>query len=107
MVELILSKDQGQIITDADTLNLIREDFSIANPAYRKNVPYISSRLYAFPPKGKFDVGLLGEIIKVLEKYNYSYKVSDDLKKMYTTGFANPEIKELGLTYRDYQRVQS
>jgi len=103
MVELILSKDQGQIITDADTLNLIREDFSIANPAYRKNVPYISSRLYAFPPKGKFDVGLLGEIIKVIEKYHYEYKFSDDLKKLYSTGFLNPNITQLGLIYRDYQ----
>jgi superfamily II DNA or RNA helicase len=103
MVELILSKDQGQIVTDSDTLNLIREEFSIANPAYRKNVPYISSRLYAFPPKGRFDVGLLGEIIKILEKYHYDYKVSEDLKKLYTSGFGNPDIAELKLNFRDYQ----
>jgi superfamily II DNA or RNA helicase len=103
MVELILSKDQGQIITDSDTLNLIREDFSIANPAYRKNVPYISSRLYTFPPKGRFDVGLLGEIVKVIEKYHYDYKISEDLKKLYNTGISEPIVKNLGLTYRDYQ----
>jgi superfamily II DNA or RNA helicase len=103
MVELILSKDQGQIITDSDTLNLIREDFSIANPAYRKNVPYISSRLYAFPPKGRFDVGLMGEIVKVIEKYHYEYKISEDLKKLYSTGIKEPTVKNLGLTYRDYQ----
>ena len=36
MVELTLVKQNGQILTDSNTLNIIREYFSIANPAYRK-----------------------------------------------------------------------
>jgi hypothetical protein len=67
MVELTLVKQNGQILTDSNMLNIIREYFSIANPAYRKNVPYIPSRLYCITPGGKFDIGLTGEIIKLLE----------------------------------------
>jgi hypothetical protein len=103
MVELSLIKNSGQIIADNEALSLLRENFSIANPAFRKNVPYVSSRLYSITPSGKFEVGLLGEIIKYLEHSNYQYGVSTDLKKEFSCGFETPIIKKLSIDYRDYQ----
>jgi superfamily II DNA or RNA helicase len=103
MIELSLIKNSGQIIADNDALSLLRENFSIANPAFRKNVPYVSSRLYSITPSGKFEVGLLGEIIKYLEHSNYQYGISKDLKKEFSCGFETPIIKKLSIDYRDYQ----
>jgi hypothetical protein len=103
MIELSLIKNSGQIIADNDALGLLRENFSIANPAFRKNVPYVSSRLYSITPSGKFEVGLLGEIIKYLESSNYQYSLSENLKKEFSCGFENPTIKKLSIDYRDYQ----
>jgi superfamily II DNA or RNA helicase len=103
MIELTLIKDQGQITSDSDTLNLIRDKFSIANPAYRKNVPYVQSRLYSITPRGKFDIGILGDIISYIEECRYEYKVSEDLRNKFSCGFESPKIKKLLLNFRDYQ----
>jgi len=103
MVELTLVKQNGQILTDSNMLNIIREYFSIANPAYRKNVPYIPSRLYCITPGGKFDIGLTGEIIKLLEENNYIFNISDEIRKQFSCGFENPTITSLAFEFRDYQ----
>lgn len=103
MVELKLIKDQGQIITDSDRLNLIREKFSMANPAYRKNVPYVQSRLYSITPSGKFDIGLTSDIISYIEECRYEYSVSEELRNRFSCGFPNAELKKLLLNFRDYQ----
>jgi hypothetical protein len=60
---LINKKKQIQISGDLRSISLIREKFSIANPAYRRNNPYIQPRLYAVTPSGKFDVGLFKDVI--------------------------------------------
>lgn len=103
MVQLSLEKDQAQLIADSDTFNLIRENFSIPNPAFRKNARFVASRLYAITPRGKFDIGITGEIAKFLELSHYSYNISDDLRSNFSCGFKNPEIQRLSINYRDYQ----
>jgi len=103
MIELLLEGNQGKISTDSLTLNLIRDHLSMANPAYRRNIPYIQSRLYAITPSGKFDVGLLGEIIQLLNQNSYNYNIHDDLKIKYYCGFKDIFIYKLKYDYRDYQ----
>lgn len=103
MINLDIINNQGRVICDSDTFNIIREYFSISNPAYRKNVPYVSPRLYAITPSGKFDTGLTGEIITFLEKNHYSYDIGEDLRKDYFCGFEDPSLMSLNIQYRDYQ----
>lgn len=103
MTELSLVKGSGQITTDVETVNLIRETLSVANPAYRKNSPYIQKRLYSITPSGKFDVGLLGEIVKTIENFNYLYKITDELRSLFFCGFSDISIKKLAFDFRDYQ----
>lgn len=103
MIELSLSKETGQLTAPPEVLNLVREMLSVANPAYRKNIPYIQKRLYCITPKGKFDVGMVKEIAKVLKEHNYNYEITDELKKTFSCGFTDPKIKTLSYQYRDYQ----
>lgn len=94
----------GQISgDDYQALHLIRENFSIANPAYRRNLPYIQARIYSITPSGKFELGLLGSIISYLELNHYEYKVDKELLKEFKPGYDDPKIKNLNLQYRDYQ----
>ena len=103
MITLTINNNQGKLNCDFDTFGIVRENFSILNPAYRKNVPYISSRLYAITPSGRFDTGLTGEIIKFLEENHYSYEISEELNKEYNCGFSDCSLKKLKFEYRDYQ----
>jgi hypothetical protein len=109
MIELSITQSKaklGQISgDDYQAIHLVREHFSIANPAYRRNAPYIQARLYAITPAGKFELGLLGSIITFLELNHYEYVVSEQLQELCNVGFANPEIKTLNLQYRDYQEA--
>lgn len=107
MVEfsLINKNKQAQIMCEPDTLSLIRENFSIANPSYRKGSSYFTaSRLYSITPQGKFEIGLLGEILKFLNVNQYAFNVPQDLKNLF-----NPECKIQNVsvfenkTYRSYQ----
>jgi superfamily II DNA or RNA helicase len=103
MITLELKNNQGQINCDSSTLALIRDQFSIANPAYRKNAKFIAARLYAITPKGKFEVGLLKDIVSYIQLNGYEFNISNDLKKEFTCGFNEPIIKNLSLPFRDYQ----
>jgi superfamily II DNA or RNA helicase len=109
MIELSLTPGKnklGQISgDDYQALHLVRENFSIANPAYRSNLPYIQSRIYSITPTGKFELGLLGNIIGYLELNHYEYNVKDDLLKEYKPGYEEPKVKSLNLQYRDYQEA--
>ena len=103
MIILDIKNQQGQITCDTDTLSLIRDKFSIANPAYRKNAKFVAARLYAITPKGKFEVGLLKDIVSYIQLNSYEFTITDSLKNEFTCGFNDPEIKELFLPFRDYQ----
>lgn len=103
MITLDIKNDQGQIICDPDTLAIIRDNFSIANPAYRKNAKFIAARLYAITPKGKFEIGMLKNIISYIQLNGYDFEIKENLKKEFMCGFNEPEIKKLSIPYRDYQ----
>lgn len=65
------TKRQGQIITDSDTLGMIRNHFSVRNKEkdFVKNPikkRYMSDRKYAITPSGLFNFGFYGEILKYL-----------------------------------------
>jgi hypothetical protein len=72
------SKRQGQIITDSDTLGMIRSHFSVKNtakdfvkdPIKRK---HIKDRKYAITPTGLFDFGFHGEILKYLRDWGRNF----------------------------------
>lgn len=65
------SKKQKATIT-GDCVDLIREHFSIANPAakFSRNRKFIPKRLYSITPTGQFDIGLVGEIRDVIKQKN-------------------------------------
>ena len=109
MIELSLTPGKnklGQISgDDYQALHLVRENFSISNPAYRSNLPYIQSRIYSITPSGKFELGLLGNIISYLELNHYEYRVKEDLLKEYKPGCEEPKVKSLNLQYRAYQEA--
>ena len=94
---------------------LIRESFSVSDKAAKamrrfsgRNIPL---RKYAITPSGRFDIGLVGEIINLLNTKGVDYQidVTDAFKERYNTKFGfylndNFEIEELNLKLRDYQR---
>jgi hypothetical protein len=58
----LINNKQGEINTEVSALNLIREKFSIANPAHGRGNKFVPTRLYAITPSGRFDIGLLDNI---------------------------------------------
>ena len=99
----LVNNKQAQITTDIGTLNLIREKFSISNPAFRKNNRFAPARLYAISPLGKFDIGLLENITSHLDSEQLFYKIDSNLENKFKNGFENPTIKEYSMVYRDHQ----
>lgn len=75
----------------------------MANPAYRKNVPFMQPRLYCITPGGKFDIGLLRDVLEFVELNHYEFELDANVKKEFNPGFSNPKIKTLNLNLRDYQ----
>jgi superfamily II DNA or RNA helicase len=99
----LLNNKQGEIKTDDDVLNLIRNKFSIANPAYGRGNKFTPARLYAITPSGKFDIGLFENITAYLESEQLSYKIDSNLENKFKNGFKNPIIKQYDMVYRDHQ----
>jgi superfamily II DNA or RNA helicase len=99
----LVNNKQAQITTDIDTLNLIREKFSITNPAFRKNNRFAPSRIYAITPLGKFDIGLLENITAYLDSEQLFYKIDTVLENKFKNGFVDPIIKKYCMIYRDHQ----
>jgi len=99
----LVNNKQAQITTDIGTLNLIREKFSISNPAFRKNNRFAPARLYAISPLGKFDIGLLENIKAYLDSDQLFYKIDSNLENKFKNGFDNPIIKKYSMVYRDHQ----
>jgi superfamily II DNA or RNA helicase len=103
-LSLIKNNKQVQINTDVLTLSLMREYFSILNPAYRSNKKFIPNRLHAITPSGKFELGLLDHICAYLESNQIQYNIEESLYKKNNNGFKNPTIETLSISYRDYQK---
>lgn len=107
MIELTLTpnKQQAQIQCDSETLNLIREGFSAPNPAFGRRGRFIPKRLYSITPSGKFEIGMMGDLVKFMHEMQYVFKVSEELKKYYKCGFDDIELCDLSLKFRDYQEL--
>jgi superfamily II DNA or RNA helicase len=99
----LINNKQGEINTEIGTLNLIRDKFSIANPAHGRGNKFVPARLYAITPSGRFDVGLLDNIVAYLQSEQLLYKIDSDLDKVFNIGFKDPVIKQYSLIYRDHQ----
>lgn len=104
MIELkLLNNNQAQIVTNVSTLDLIRKNFSIANPAFGRGNKFAPARLYAITPSGRFDIGLLDNITAHLDSEQYSYKIEKELSNKFENGFKEPFVKQYSLSYRDHQ----
>lgn len=102
-LELTPNSKQGQINADPSTLALIREKFSISNPAHRRNNRFVPARLYAITPAGKFEIGMLKDLTSYFDSKQYLYKINENLKNKFYVGFSDPIIKKYALIYRDHQ----
>lgn len=95
-LDYLLSKRQGQIITDSDTLGMIRNHFSVKNDgaffAKKKGHRFVKDRKYAITPSGLFDFGFHGEILKYLRDNQITdISLTDAFKKRLKCGV---EIEE-------------
>lgn len=106
MVTLDCKKCSGQLYCSSDDLQLIREHFSMQNPAYKRGSRFAQSRLYSITPSGKFEIGLTKDIIIFLDKNYIKYSLTDQLDKEFNCGFDfDNEIETLNISYRDYQKI--
>lgn len=105
MIELTLTpnKKQGQINTDPTVLAVIREKFSIPNPAHRRNARFIPTRLYCITPSGKFEIGMTLDIVSYLQSEQKKYNIDSALWNEFNVGYENPEIKKYEMSYREHQ----
>jgi superfamily II DNA or RNA helicase len=92
----------GLLDGDKDSISLIREHFSVSNPAYNR-ARFAPSRIYSITPQGKFEIGLYGEIIKFCVDNNISLSSNQEFTKLYNPGVKDPSVLSLNKTYRDYQ----
>ena len=104
------SKRQGQIITDSDTLGMIRSHFSVKNDgaffAKKKGNRFVKDRKYAITATGLFDFGFHGEILKYLRDNQITdISLTDDFKKRLKCGVEIGEFwNELKYDARYYQK---
>jgi superfamily II DNA or RNA helicase len=104
------SKRQGQIITDSDTLGMIRNHFSAKNDgaffAKKKGHRFVKDRKYAITPSGLFDFGFHGEILKYLRDNQITdISLTDDFKKRLKCGVVIEEFwDDLKYDARYYQK---
>lgn len=105
-----LEKRLAQIKAEEKLLDLIRESFSIPNPAYAfRRGRYIPRRLYQISPSGYFDIGLFFEIRKLILKgkdYLNIYK-TEIFRRNLTRSFnvSDPKFDTLSLKARKYQEL--
>lgn len=99
------NKQQLQINCENSILSRIRDNFSVANPAYRRNSKFAQTRLYAITPSGKFDFGMLDNILSFLQANQIEYKIDDEVSKNLNFNFVDKKIEtfEPDYVYRDHQ----
>lgn len=105
-----ITKRQGQILTDSDTLGMIRNHFSVKNEgavfAKKRGVRFVKDRKYAITPTGLFDFGFYGEILKYLRDNQITnITFSEEFKKRLKCGMNDFEFwDELKYDARYYQK---
>ena len=104
---VISNNKLAQISASPQELDIIREHFSAPNPSFRRNSGrFIPARIYCITPQGKFEIGLLKDILEFLELSNMPYEVPDLLKKLFNPLISlekNFNVQNLSKNYRDYQ----
>lgn len=109
-IDLDKTKDKG--IIKSEFLENIREHFSeedekagLKKRLFKKR--FIPTRRYIITETGRFEIGLLTDILKYLKSLNTPFKVvfSEEFKQRYACAysFANDPIIELAIPSRDYQ----
>ena len=107
MINITLESNKKQILLSSkDYLSLVRENFSINNPVYSKISynKFTPRRLYCSTASGKFDIGMMGEIISFCKKENIPYVADKDIFNSFAPTIFNTDIKALNLELRSYQR---
>jgi len=101
--------NESQAQLDGPELNLVREHFSVENKAAnfqrRLRSRFIKDRIYAITPKGKCDVGLVGEIIKYCKEKKIDFDINNELFKVLFPSLPKPTRDyKLKFELRDYQQ---
>lgn len=110
LIDYDKSRDCG--IIKSDFLSNIREHFSIKDDkaGLKKHLfklKFLPTRLYIITEQGRFEMGLLVEIIKYLKSLNTPFKIvfSEEFKQRYHSAypFAKDELATLTITPYPYQ----
>ena len=101
--------NESQAQLEGLELNLVREHFSVENKAAnfqrRLRSRFIKDRIYAITPKGKCDVGLVGEIIKYCKEKKIDFDINNELFKVLFPSLPKPTRNyKLKFELRDYQQ---
>jgi superfamily II DNA or RNA helicase len=108
MIDINLHNDSQACISGTE-VNLIREHFSVENKAAnfqrRLRSRFVKDRVYAITPKGKCDIGLVGEIVKYCKNKKIDFHINEDLFKVLFPTLPKPKIEyKLKFDLRDYQQ---
>ena len=109
-----VGRNKAIISTTNRLFGLIRESFSIEDKAARAKRRFsgrkIPTRKYVITEMGRFDIGLFGEIVKLLKRkgINFQMEGSEIFREKLDSKFPfyrsdDYEISELNLKLRDYQ----
>jgi superfamily II DNA or RNA helicase len=98
-------KNLLQLEGDASMVSLAREYFSVQNPAAKSNSPFVQKRLYCITPSGKFEIGMLGEVIDFLFKKGIFVQIDEEIRNLYNPikDIKDFEIQKLTMDFRSYQ----
>lgn len=103
-------KKSKQGILKCNTLDIIREHFSVENKIAKIRKFYggnrfIPTRKYTITPNGKFDIGLFKEIYKFIQSLNIpsNIVVSNEFAANFKTPYNIQTISPLKLELREYQ----
>lgn len=89
---------------DSDILDILRDEFSMANPAFSSKRKYIPSRLYAITPTGRFDSGLLEDIIQNIQTHGFQFKIDLNVSSYFKKNLTVDRLVSFGgYDYRKYQ----
>lgn len=106
-----VNKRQAQLITDSETLGMIRDHFSVKNndKKYTKDPNkkrFMKDRKYAITPTGLFDFGFYGEILKYLRDSQITdITFTDSFRDRLKCGISKFEFKDnLKYDARYYQK---
>ena len=114
VIDLDTTKDMG--IIKSDSLDNIREAFSEADPKaslkkhlFKSRARFIPSRMYAISEAGRFNMGLLPDIIIYLKKLNTPFRIifTEQFKARYICvyPFAELPLVKLSLDLYEFQSI--